>query len=216
MHVLVLANGAPPAPLLLERLCGESDLFLAADGAANRLAELDLPPHIILGDFDSLTDEARGRLVTAELVEAADQEASDLDKALEYLLRRGAKRVTITGASGGRLDHFLANVSLLLKYADALDIRIVEDQGSLVLLRDTVEIEGAEGDIVSIVVFESVHGVTTEGLAWPLADATLLPGSRGVSNWLAGASARITVREGRAFVCHLHLPQLLDTATDSA
>jgi len=207
MHALVLANGTPPSPLLLERLYSESDLFLAADGAANLLLSLDLPPHIILGDFDSLSDEARCQFVKSELVEATDQEASDLDKALSFLVERGATQVTVTGALGGRIDHSLTNISLLLKYGSSFDMRIVEDQGSLYLLRDRVDLEGAEGDTVSIVVFETVRGVNTEGLAWPLENATLHPGSRGVSNRLVGNRATITVHEGLAVVCQMSQPQ---------
>jgi thiamine pyrophosphokinase len=203
MHALVLANGDPPSPPLLERLVAESDLFLATDGAANSLLDLEVFPHVVLGDFDSLTGEARERLRSAEFVDATDQEASDLDKALGWLVDRGALRVTITGASGGRIDHALTNVSLLLKFGSEVDLRIVEDQGELRLLQRGVELEGVEGDTVSIVVFETAHGVTTEGLAWPLVDATLAPGSRGVSNRMTAPRARITIREGRAIVCHL-------------
>jgi thiamine pyrophosphokinase len=203
MRALVLANGEPPSPLLLERLLADTDLFVATDGAANQLVGLELPPHVVLGDFDSLSEEAREKLPTTEFVDAIDQEASDLDKALGFLAARVARRVTVTGATGRRLDHTFTNVSLILKYGAEMDVRIVEDQGELRLLQREVELEGVEGDTVSIVVFEAARGVTTEGLAWPLSDATLTPGSRGVSNRLTGPRARITLREGRAIVCHL-------------
>ncbi len=238
MRALILANGLPPSAALLKRLHAEADLFLATDGAANHLVTLDLIPHVILGDFDSIAfdstafdstaidstafdstaidstafdstafdsiaEEFRARLYSAELIHTPDQEASDLDKALEYLAERGAQRVTITGSSGGRVDHSLTTISLLFKYGDRLDLRIIEDDCELHLLSRDVVIEGREGDTVSIVVFDAVHGVTTEGLSWRLNDATLYPGSRGVSNRLAASNARIAIREGRAVVCHL-------------
>jgi thiamine pyrophosphokinase len=178
-------------------------MFLATDGAANWLAAAGIHPHIVLGDFDSLADESRSSLPSAEFVCAADQEASDLDKAIEHVIGRGAQRITITGASGGRADHSLTAISLLLKYGAAVDVRVVEDSGELSLLLSEVVVEGERGDTVSLVVFDSVHGITTDGLAWPLADESLHPGSRGVSNRLTGTTGRISIREGRAIVCHL-------------
>src|SRR5215510_8577350 len=116
MNVLILANGEQPSSSLLARLRAEADLFLAADGAANALADLDCAPDVVLGDFDSLRPGVSERLAQAAFVPVLDQEASDLDKAIAYARERGARRITLTGAGGGRMDHTLTHISLLLKY----------------------------------------------------------------------------------------------------
>src|SRR5262245_20207474 len=127
MHVLILANGEQPSRELLARLREEADLFLAADGAANALPALGLAPDVVLGDFDSLMPAARDQMNGAAYIHVHDQEASDLDKAIAYACERGARRITVTGAGGGRMDHTLTNLSLLVKYHPACEVRIVEE-----------------------------------------------------------------------------------------
>ena len=58
MKVLILANGEPPSQMLLARLAVEHELFIAVDGAADALLEIGHPPDIILGDMDSISDDA--------------------------------------------------------------------------------------------------------------------------------------------------------------
>lgn len=207
MHVLILANGHPPSESLLVQLREEADLFLATDGAANRLPALGLMPDVVLGDFDSLDPSLRSLLPHTEFVHAFDQEASDLDKILAYALERGARHVTLCGAGGGRQDHSLTAISLLVKYARHVDLRLV-DEKSVIRVADsqgvsTIELRGRAGDTISLIVFALVEGVTTEGLQWPLTNETLLPGSRGVSNVLAETRGRVSVRSGWLLVCHL-------------
>ena len=57
-------------------------------------------------------------------VHAFDQEASDLDKAIAYARERGAGRITVTGAGGGRIDHALTNVSILMRHHSDVDLNV--------------------------------------------------------------------------------------------
>ena len=43
-------------------LAAEADILLAADGGARFLSGLGVPPHAVVGDFDSLDEETAGRL----------------------------------------------------------------------------------------------------------------------------------------------------------
>jgi len=203
MHVLILAHGEMPSASLLRTLCEEADLFLATDGAANALPDLGMAPHVILGDFDSVAARAGELFPTAEFIHTPDQEASDLDKALMLAIERGATRVTLAGALGGRIDHTLVNVGLLVKYAGRLDLRIVDDWGETRATSDSLVISGHPGDTLSVAVFAPAEGVTLTGVRWPLHDERLLPGSRAVSNSLVEESARLSVREGVLIVTHL-------------
>lgn len=202
MRVLILANGDPPSPELLDAERAACDLFIAADGAANRLAARGIEPDVVLGDFDSITVDARAEL-DSDFVLAYDQDASDLEKAVAFAVQSGATSVVVLGAGGGRFDHALVAVTLLVKYAPTLDIRVQDDMMQMRAVTGETTIRGAEEDIVSLVALAPVEGVTTEGLLWPLSNEMLEPGSRGVSNRMTGATARVTVRAGTLILCHL-------------
>ncbi|HXG24519.1 MAG TPA: thiamine diphosphokinase [Chthonomonadales bacterium] len=204
MHALILANGEAPPREFLAELRRNADLFIAADGAANCLPGMGLAPDVVLGDFDSLTPAVRECLPEAVFLPMQDQESSDLDKAIAYAAEQGAKRITLTGATGGRLDHALTHISLLLKYHPELDVRLLDEQMEVrVVGAQPVEFRGKRGDKLSLIVFAPAEGVVAEGVLYPLRHETLFPGSRGVSNMLVGDTARVSVRSGAVIACHL-------------
>jgi thiamine pyrophosphokinase len=141
LAAIVLNHALPPS--LTPTLLARADLVICADGGANRLYDAapgwggvgaDSPdaardrflPTAIVGDLDSLSPavsafyKARG----VPVVDAsADQDSTDLDKALSYILRTvtgggGAwadTTVVALGALGGRLDHTLSALNALFK-----------------------------------------------------------------------------------------------------
>jgi len=157
---------------------------------------------VILGDFDSLTPEFLNQMPGDIVQPAPNQDASDLDKAIEWALQHGACRITITGATGGRVDHTLTNISILMKYAGHA-VRIVEDWGEAQIITREATIQGTPGDTLSLVLFAPAKGVSLTGVRWVLHDEDLAPGSRGVSNEFTETAAHIRVREGTVLAVHL-------------
>src|SRR5206468_705188 len=100
----------------------------------------------------------------------------------------------ILGALGGpRLDHALANLGLLSMEASfGVDVRIVAVDARVRLLRApgrdggpaSADLHGRPGDLVSLLpVGGDAVGITTDQLAYPLDDETLVDGlTRGLSN----------------------------------
>ncbi len=200
-HALILAHGDPPSLERLRRLRYEADLFIATDGAANELPGV-LIPDVVLGDFDSLSPKTRKRMPGAEFVHAPDQDHSDLQKAIEFAQGKGFRRITIAGATGGRIDHTLASFSLLYTYAGRLNMRVVGDSLEAWAVRGAAKVAGNPGDTISLIAFEPAI-VTIEGVHWPLGRARLVPGSLGMSNRMTEKMARIRVDEGTVIVVHL-------------
>ena len=66
------------------------------------------------------------------------------------------------------------------------------------VLRGERAIEGAPGELISLLALHGpAEGVRTEGLAYPLVEETLEPGSsRGVSNVFVADTARVTLARG--------------------
>lgn len=210
MRALILANGDPPSEALARRLALDHDLLLATDGAAHRAAGLGLTPDILCGDFDSVRlDVARAEFPKAEFVPTPDQEASDLEKAIRVARERGAARITIIGAGGGRVDHMLAAFALLLRYHREIPLRIVNDSAEAWAVSGTEDAPGecafpaVPGDILSLLSLDGAARVTFSGVRWPLHDESIGIGTRGISNVAEAEHVTLRVRGGAVLVCHL-------------
>jgi thiamine pyrophosphokinase len=208
-RVLILANGDPPSLARLASLVAEHDLLLATDGAARKAQALGQHPDIISGDFDSLSlQEAQREFPLSEIVPTPDQNYGDLEKAIGVARERGATAITITGATGGRLDHTLGVIALLLHYHTEIELRLIDDDSETRALSgtDTMLAEWAfpatPSDIVSLVSFDGRARATLKGVQWPLCDHLLPIGTLGISNRAIAERVVVQVRSGSVIVCH--------------
>ena len=225
MRALVLADGLPPTRVDLDRVWPEWDrdvaLVIAADGGARLADALGLPIDLWVGDGDSLGEAGREdlRLRGVPMTDVpTDKDQTDTELALLAALDRGATRVTLLGVLGGpRPDHALVNM-LLLGHPRAADatVDILDPTARIRLLAATSEpgfaahldLAGREGDLVSLVPLDDVFGVTTNGLRFPLTDATLQAGSSfTISNVRTNPAASVSIRAGRLLV--LEVPATL-------
>lgn len=193
-------------------------LIIAADGGARRALEEGVRPDRVIGDGDSLPEAVRTRLADLGIplrLEDPAKDESDLELCLAEAIEAGAERILVMGALGGlRPEHGVANVLLL---ADArLDGRsVVLLDGATRLTRmgspagpGDLELRGRPGDFVSLFALEDeVRGVRTEGLRFPLRGEPLRLGrTRGLSNEMLAARARVTTRSGRLLVVQTARP----------
>ena len=210
MRVLILANGEAPSEELAQRLAAEHRLLLATDGAAHRAVGLGLRPDIICGDFDSVDLEvAKQEFPEAEFVLTWDQDFADLEKALQIARERGASEITIIGAGGGRIDHALGGILLLLRYASEIPLCIVDDSAEVWAVSGMGETLGEQsfsvspGATISVLSAAGTAQVTLTGVKWPLEDTLLPIGTHGISNVAESEIVKIQVRGGTVLVCHL-------------
>jgi thiamine pyrophosphokinase len=182
-----------------------ADVVIAADGGAASCAAAGRRPDLVVGDLDSLDEPALAAFAaggTRVERHPAEKDQTDAELALEAAVRAGADEIVVVGAFGGpRLDHELANL-LLLARPDlaAIDLAIVTERLTLRALRGPgiLELGGSPGDWVSLVpLSETVAGVATDGLRYPLRHEPLARGSsRGVSNELTGVRASVEAGSG--------------------
>jgi len=130
----------------------------------------------------------------------AVKSATDLELALDRVVVERPARVVIVGGSGGRVDHELAGAALLTsdRWEDIDEIDWVTDRGWAYVVRKRRIIHGDVGATISLIPMGGpAIGVTTSGLHWPLADATLQHGTtHGVSNLFSGPVADIRLSGG--------------------
>lgn len=183
-----------------------ADLVIAADGGAAWLERVGRRPDRLVGDLDSADPGTVDRLVergTDVERHPVDKDASDTELALEAARRAGATSIVLLGAIGGeRLDHEVANLLLLAdpELAD-LDLRLVRGHSVTRVVHGTrgpLALRGAVGDLVSLLPLAGdAVGVSTRGLRWALAGATLAMGSsRGLSNVIDLQPASVSLDTG--------------------
>jgi thiamine pyrophosphokinase len=220
-HTLIVADG-DTAGSWLAALVDESTirpLIIAADGGAAKADASGYRPDMVVGDLDSLRLADRERLEDLGVefrVADRDKDESDMELCLLAALESGARRISILGALGlSRPEHSIANLLLLADpRLDGLDVEILARGSRIVRIGSAAgpgvaAISGREGDFVSLFPLGSdAHGVTTEGLRFPLRDETLSLGpSRGLSNELLASEARISSRRGCLLVVHTERAQ---------
>lgn len=206
MIAVLVANGVLEKNARLLHLWQRAPLRIAADGGArNARLFLELAPHVVVGDLDSLDEETRVWL-DANGVERQQhpraKNETDLELAVLLAQERGADEIIILGAFGGRVDQFLANVFLLSR---AHGLKIVDAASEMWIGKGKDNILGVKGDIVSLIPLdEAVEGIRTEGLEYPLRRETIGRGStRGISNVMLGERATVSWSRGTLLIVHL-------------
>ncbi len=199
--VVVFSGGARVDARLLGALPAGARVVGADRGAEVALA-LGLRVDVAVGDFDSI---GRAALEALEHSGARldrhprDKDATDLELALDAALAFAPRRILVVGGVGGRLDHVAGELLLLgaPRYA-GVEIDAHLGRASAHVVRGERRLDGAPGELVSLLALHGdARGVVTEGLAYPLAGATLEAGStRGVSNVFDASVARIAVGSG--------------------
>lgn len=96
----------------------KADTWIGVDHGAVYLAKHGIRPLFSIGDFDSATpkEQALVRKFSHKLITAIpEKDQTDTELALlECELTYSPERINVYGATGGRLDHFLANLLSVL------------------------------------------------------------------------------------------------------
>ncbi len=182
------------------------DYLVAVDGGLHHLKRLGLKPHLLIGDLDSVDASELAEVMEAGLEvhrfpPAKDQ--TDLELALEYVLKAGYAQIVVAYAFGDRVDHTLGNLSLLTRPDLAGKTLSLEDgQVAARLLDQSASLPTQPGDLVSLIAWcAPVEGITTRGLEYPLHDEILVPWqTRGISNVALADSIELAFKSGRLLV----------------
>ena len=87
------------------------DYVIFCDSGLTHMERLGVSPALIVGDFDS---HANPKLPVETIVLPCEKDDTDTVFAVKEALNRGFDTFLLAGVVGGRLDHTLANVSILV------------------------------------------------------------------------------------------------------
>lgn len=176
----------------------EDDFTIFCDSGLKHLGDLQIEPSLIVGDFDSYLNP---HLDAETIVLPCEKDDTDTMFALKEGIKRGFDDFLIIGVVGGRFDHTMGNVSMLL-YLDSEGKKgtIIDDYSHITLVsKETAYVEDCYPYFSLLNISGVAKGITVENAKYPLEDAEITCKYQyGISNEvLKGKTARIKVKEGR-------------------
>ena len=209
--ILILANGdwgRDEDLKRLHKLVQQADHIVATDGALDRAVECDIEVNTLIGDLDSLADPTRleDRFPDMEILRyPEDKDWTDLELAIDWALEQSPASIAVFGATGGRIDHTMANLALLEKgLHSGIPIELFLGNESVRLIQGNLAIHDAQiGDRVSLLPISLFATISTQGLKFPLASEKLFRGKgRGISNVVESTPVSVSVESGVLAVVH--------------
>lgn len=90
--------------------------YIGIDRGALTCVDQKIPLICAIGDFDSVSEEELERIQTScEVIQLpTHKNETDSEAAIEYAIHLGYEQIILFGGLGGRIDHELANLHLLI------------------------------------------------------------------------------------------------------
>ena len=184
----------------------EDDFFIFCDGGLSHAGGLGINPDVVVGDFDSCdANDLEWWKKQSEIIQLP-REKDDTDTlfAVKLAVERGYNDFVLLGAMGGRFDHALGNISILL-YLNGLGKKalLIDDYSVMQIVGNKpLYIEDACSYFSVLTVAGDVSGVNIKNAKYPLENARLTCDFQlGISNEvLPGKVAEVSVASGRVLV----------------
>ena len=200
MRAVLIAGGRMSDYAYIRQFISPEDYIIAIDSGYHHAVALGLRPHVLLGDFDSITTALPEGIELHRV--PTEKDFTDLDLAVAWARERALGEFLLLGTIGSRMDHTLSGIFLLSGLLEAGERAEVLDEHNRIWLTDReIEVAGAPGDLLSLIPLTPCAGVTTHNLAYPLQSAALSPGhGLGVSNVILESPAKVELTSGKLLV----------------
>lgn len=181
--------------------------IIAVDKGLETVWRLGLVPDYIVGDFDSADAQVLGEFQKLPFIvweqHKPEKNETDTELARDRALTLGCGRIIFLGATGGRLDHMLANIHTLYGCMEkGVEAWLVDAQNRICLLDEGKSFcrSSQWGKYISFLPYtDRVTGITLKGFKYPLEKKNLRKGEEAglcVSNELAEEWGEVGFSEG--------------------
>lgn len=200
---IIIANGDSPKIGIIKHLQKNGVVtIIAADGGANSAYKLGIIPNYIIGDFDSIKIDVKEYFSDkSEIIMYDRQDDTDVEKSLIFAIEKGYETVYLLGGTGDRMDHSICNLGIVLKFYNRIRIILLHGKTILHPYSKDVTLDTIPNETISLYAFDDKTIITSEGLKYPLKNATLRFGeSESTSNIAAGNNINLKIKNGVIFV----------------
>ena len=199
-EIVIICDGSFPKTEYPRYLVRTADFIVCCDGALKKFMKNSVAifgeerlPDLVIGDMDTLSP-ALQKKYSDIIIKETEQEHNDQTKAVRWVLNNlsDISAIHILGATGGRPDHTIGNLSLLMEYTRMFDLNdilleSVDDYGTAFPINDTIDIDCGEGREISIFSPDNSLRIKSEGLMYSTEDVVF-------DNWWK-ATLNKTVRD---------------------
>lgn len=161
MKIVIICGGEPPSRELLTKEISANTTIIAVDSGANCLFKYNIIPHYLIGDFDSISSQVLEFFTAKKVViekYPKEKDLTDAQLALQKAIALEATEIVFLGSTqGGRCEHFLGALGLLLPCAD-LHIKacLKDDISTIILLTKAVTISGEKNKQFSLLAYSDI------------------------------------------------------------
>lgn len=177
--VVIICDGQFPKSEYPRYLIRTADFLVCCDGALRKFIRnskgifgAERLPDLVIGDMDTLPVSWQKKYADI-IIKETEQEHNDQTKAVRWVLGNvpDIDHIYILGSTGGRADHTIGNLSLLMEYTRMFDlggiaIEAVTDEGTAFAVNDTTEFDCGTGRQVSIFSPDNSLNIRSEGLEY--------------------------------------------------
>ena len=181
--IVIICDGSFPKTEYPRYLIRSADFIVCCDGALKKVLRQSQAifgeerlPDLVIGDMDTLSPSLQKKYSDI-IIRESEQEHNDQTKAVRWVLNNieDIEAIHILGATGGRADHTIGNLSLLMEYTRMFDLgetvlEAVTDEGTVFPVTDTIEFDCGAGREISIITPDSSLRIRSEGLQWKTDD----------------------------------------------
>ena len=182
-YIVIICDGSFPKTEYPRYLIRSADFIVCCDGALKKFLRHseaifgeERLPDLVIGDMDTLSPSLQKKYSDI-IIRESEQEHNDQTKAVRWVLNNieDIEAIHILGATGGRADHTIGNLSLLMEYTRMFDLgetvlEAVTDEGTVFPVTDTTEFDCGAGREISIITPDSSLRIRSEGLQWKTDD----------------------------------------------
>jgi thiamine pyrophosphokinase len=207
MKTLIISGGQIKREFLQNFVLeNKFEYVIGVDKGIEMCFECKIIPSILMGDFDSLSDEILNYYENNTDIKIKrfkpEKDDTDTQMAIRFAIQSGSTQIAIVGATGSRIDHLLGNIQALsMALENNVECYLIDSNNKIMLLNKGIEIKKEQqyGAFISLLALTNqVTKLTLTGVKYPLKEYTLTnqSGGFGVSNEVVEDIAKITFQTG--------------------
>lgn len=182
----------------LKQKIKKDDFIICADGGYDIARLNEITPNLAIGDFDSIDGKIDKNIPVVKL--PVEKDDTDMMYCARKAIGLGYKEILILAATGKRLDHSIANISVLLFLTqNGIDAYMADDMTeSRILLDGKYKIKNKKNKTISIFPYGTAQcTVSYNGMKYPLSNQNIDANFPvGISNIVLNDEAEVMVHSG--------------------
>lgn len=141
--------------------------IIACDHGYNHCVASGVVPDIVMGDMDSVVGSVDSSI--QKVTFSSDKDDTDTLIAIKHAIHMGYKHIHLLCATGGRADHFLANIACVV-YAvrEGIECHMVDNSNIITATNSSFVVDNKSGWSLSLLSFSDSCIVSVSGTRYTL------------------------------------------------